>query len=73
MDDGAAPHRFTNPEDYFRSQYFEVINLVSGEITHRFALALPRSIENLLLEASSSSETNCNIPDIISLKHTQRI
>ena len=36
IDDGAQAHQFTTVEDYFRKQYFEVLDLLSGELDNRF-------------------------------------
>ena len=31
-----ATHHWENPEDYFRSQFFEVVDLLTSELTYRF-------------------------------------
>ena len=36
IDDGAEAHQFTTVEEYFRMQYFEVLDLLSGELNRRF-------------------------------------
>ena len=36
IDDGAPAHVFDSPKSYFKKQYFEVLDLVSGELKHRF-------------------------------------
>ena len=54
LDDGSLPYRYSTPEEYFRHQYFEVLETVTGEIENRFSqtsLEIPRAIERLLLEA----------------------
>ena len=33
VDDGAQPHRFTDVHDYYRAQYFEVLDILIGEIS----------------------------------------
>ncbi|KAF3859823.1 hypothetical protein F7725_000078 [Dissostichus mawsoni] len=56
-DDGDAPHRWENPEDYFRSQFFEVVDLLTSELTRRFnqpTLLLLMSMEQVLLTAVNS-------------------
>ena len=37
LDEGAVPHRFNPPEDYYRSLYFQALDLVSEEILRRFS------------------------------------
>ena len=34
--EGAVGHAFPNPESYFRKQYFEVLDLLTNELKHRF-------------------------------------
>ena len=68
--DGAPPHRFTSAKEYFCVQYFEVIDLLKGEMSNRFnekSLAVPKAVEELLINASNSSSTDENIcvPDIV--------
>ena len=36
IDDRAETHQFTTVEEYFHMQYFEVLDLLSGELNHRF-------------------------------------
>ncbi|KAI4797046.1 hypothetical protein KUCAC02_026592 [Chaenocephalus aceratus] len=53
-DDGDAPHQWENPEDYFRSQFCEVVDLLTYELTRRFnqpTLLLLMSMEQVLLTA----------------------
>ena len=70
IDDGAPPHHFTSAKEYFRVQYFEVIDLLKGEISKRFSeksLAVPKTVEELLINACNSNSTDENIcvPDIV--------
>lgn len=71
MDSGSAPHRFESPVDYFRAQYFELMDLLLGEITRRFdqtTLALPLAVEKLLLSSANSSGEDDNlvpVPQIV--------
>jgi len=37
LNDGAPNHHFHIPEDYFRQQYFEFIDLLSAELSKRFS------------------------------------
>ena len=55
LDDGGQPHRFTAVQDYYRAQYYEVLDLLIGEISRRFdqnSLALPTATEELLIKAA---------------------
>ena len=36
LDSGTAPHHFTSVQQYFKVQYFEVIDLLTQEISRRF-------------------------------------
>ena len=36
VDDGAPSHRFATPEEYYRKQYFEVLDLLATELERRF-------------------------------------
>ncbi|KAF3859972.1 hypothetical protein F7725_000227 [Dissostichus mawsoni] len=64
-DDGDAPHQWENPEDYFRSQFFEVVDLLTSELTRRFnqpTLLLLMSMEQVLLTAVNRGFGSINIP-----------
>ena len=69
VDKGSAPHRFTKPSDYFRIQYFEVLDLVAGEISRRFnqkSLALPLAVEELLVTAvNHDDKAVVLVPEIV--------
>ncbi|KAJ8365061.1 hypothetical protein SKAU_G00138920 [Synaphobranchus kaupii] len=57
-DDGVAAYQWEDPEEYYRSQFFEVINLLTSELTRRFdqpTLRLLKNIENVVLTAVNSS------------------
>ena len=50
-------HQFTVVRDYYRAQYYEVLDLLIGEISRRFdqkSLAIPGAIEELLMKASNN-------------------
>ena len=36
LDQGAKPHQFEAPKDYFHQQYFEACDLLLGELNDRF-------------------------------------
>ncbi|MGH0147175.1 UNVERIFIED_CONTAM: hypothetical protein FKN15_041512 [Acipenser sinensis] len=62
-DDGIEPHQWTTPEVYFRSQFFELIDLLTTELSHSFdqpTLLLLMSIEKVLITA-------INVTDAVSL------
>ena len=67
IDDGAPSHHFTSAKEYFRVQYFEVIDLLKGEISKRFSeksLAVPKAVEELLINACNSNSTDENVCQI---------
>ncbi len=56
LDDGEHPHNYQVPKDRYRHIYFEVLELVYGEIESRFDQAdfrIMQSLENLLLKAAN--------------------
>ncbi len=56
LDDGEHPHNYQVPKDRYRHIYFEVLELVYGEIENRFDQAdfrIMQSLENLLLKAAN--------------------
>jgi len=36
VDSGSTPHQFSAPKDYFRSLYYQVCDLLLGELEKRF-------------------------------------
>ena len=36
IDQGAPSHQYASPQEYFRQQYFEVLDLLTSELTQRF-------------------------------------
>ena len=77
LDDGASPHVDKTPQDYYRRQYFEVLDLLSGELTRRFhqrSLAAPKAIEQVLLTACALQFTSADgfsIPEVIVNTYSQ--
>ncbi len=56
LDDGEHPHNHQVPKDRYRHIYFEVLELVYGEIESRFNQAdfrIMQSLDNLLLKAAN--------------------
>ena len=52
FDDGSVNHHFSTPEDYYRKQYFEVLDLLAAEIERRFdqnSLKIINEMEQVLL------------------------
>lgn len=37
IDEGAEPHQYETLKDYFRQKFFEVLDLVTNEISRRFS------------------------------------
>ena len=66
-DDGSLQYRFSNPEEYYRQQYFQVMESLPGELTRRFdqkGFCLTSKIEAVIL--SSCIGQACPIPDEVS-------
>ena len=64
--EGVVPHQFKSPEDYYRSLYFEALNLVSKQISTRFgqeSMSVPKELEKLLITAANEqSIRQVNVP-----------
>ena len=58
IDDGAPNHHFSTPEQHFRKQYYEVLDLLTNELERRYeqeSFQILREIEDLLIKSSSAS------------------
>ena len=54
IDDGAQNHCYASPSDYFRQQYFEVIDTLIGELTRRFSqpsFSILEEMESVLVDS----------------------
>uniref|UniRef100_A0A096MAR5 HAT C-terminal dimerisation domain-containing protein n=1 Tax=Poecilia formosa TaxID=48698 RepID=A0A096MAR5_POEFO len=64
-DDSNAPHQWDNSEEYFRSQFFEVVDLLTSELTCQFnqpTLHLLMEVEQVLLKAINEAPGSISIP-----------
>lgn len=79
LDDGACPHVYSTPQEYYRRRYFEVLDLIKEELGRRFdqkSLAVPKAIEEMLLTACASqctSTVDVSIPEVIASTYSQDI
>ena len=65
VDDGAPNHHFQTPEDFFRQQYFEVLDLLMNEITQRFnqpAFSVLHEMEKMIID-SCNGKTHAISPN----------
>ena len=65
VDDGAPNHHFQTPEDFFRQQYFEVLDLLMNEITQRFnqpAFSVLHEMEIMIID-SCNGKTHAISPN----------
>lgn len=63
LDDGAPPHEFSTPEDYYRYEYFAVIEQTDGELEKRScqkSFSTIIDIERTILAGANGNE----VPDI---------
>ena len=72
VDDGEPGHRFETPKAYFRQQYFELLDLLHGELYRRFqqknGIPVAATIEQLLLEAANGTlSKGCDISEQLKL------
>lgn len=54
VDDGAPNHHFQSPEDFFRKQYYEALDLLVSEITQRFnqpAFSVLQEMERMIIDS----------------------
>ena len=69
LDGGSEPHHFSSPQDYYKPQYYEAIDLVVAEISARFdqkTMLLLKEIETLIIKASNCvHNTEIAIPESI--------
>lgn len=57
-DEGSNPHQYQSPKDCYRHAYFEVLEVIAGEIEHRFDhpdLEIIKDIENLVISFSNGA------------------
>lgn len=58
VDDGAPSHAFSSAEDYYRQQYFEVLDILTEEMARRFdqaTLSLLQDMERLLVDSCNGT------------------
>jgi len=67
IDGTAAPHSFDTPKDYYRKQYFEVMDGILTEINARFqqkrGMPIAATLEKLVLCAIQSDMPSQHLPD----------
>ncbi len=59
IDDGASQHVYITVEDYYRKEYFEVIDAIKGSLEDRFLqenFLFVRKIETLLIDSANGKE-----------------
>ena len=66
IDEGDPPHQFQSAEDYYRSFYFEALDLVSEQMRTHFnqdSLAIPKELEKLSVQAANQqAPSQVNVP-----------
>lgn len=71
LDSGSQAHQFNTPDDFFRQQYFLVIDTAAGEIERRFIqrdMSLAGTLEKLLLKSANDnydSDSNTELLDSV--------
>ena len=64
FDEGSFSHQFPDPRAYFRHTYYEVCDLLSGELENRFSnqrISSVMAIEHTLLKAANGEDYSCEI------------
>ena len=71
IDDGTSPHTFSTPKDYFRKQYFEVLDIIASELNSRFqqkrGIPMAVALEKVLLHATHGFDDSWTLPDELQL------
>ena len=68
LDEGDSPHRYLNPKDKFRHDYFEALELAAGEVERRLDqsdFSMITGIEKLIVNAANGTIPK-DIPDSVS-------
>ena len=66
IDGGASPHMFTSVEEFYKKEYFQAIDSITGDLENRFqqeGFSIIRKVEYLLLDSANGKEAV--IPDEI--------
>ena len=61
FDDGAKSHVYSTPKDLFRHHYFDVLDLIIGELTNRLdqpTFAFIQNVEKLFIDAANGHEVS---------------
>ena len=62
LDNGSHSHKFTDPVDYFRIQYFELLDVLINELKRRFqqkrGIPIAALIEKTLIDHSNGTSDN---------------
>ena len=56
IDDGSTPHRYKTPKERYRHIYFEVLDVIKGEVERRFNqddCEMVQKLESLLIDAAN--------------------
>ena len=72
LDDGCEPHCYQTPKERYRHIYFEVLELVKGEVERRFKQAdfdIIQKLESLLLDVANGKPS---LPDESLLKYLEK-
>ena len=59
IDDGFPNHQFSCPKDYFRQQYFEILDLLLNELSRRFnqpTFGIMGEMESMLVDSCNEME-----------------
>jgi len=54
LDDGASNHVYSSPKEYYRQQYYQVLDVLTEEMTRQFdqpTFTLLREMENLVIQS----------------------
>ena len=68
LDDGIEGHRYATPQDYFRHQYFQALDLLIAGLDDRFdqseVLGPVLDLENLLLKSANGANFNVHLASL---------
>lgn len=71
LDDGSSSHRYNTAMEYFKRQYFEVLNILSSKLKRRFqkerGMPVAQTIEKVLVDHANGSQTDENLPKALDI------
>lgn len=68
VNEGADPHQYESPKDYFRHQYFSALDEIANELSRRFDqkdMKVVMEVEKMILSACNHDHGDVSIPELV--------